>query len=467
MSKRNMNNPKHNAKLAKQNPRQQQPEARDIFAAAFGTPTVAEQEAADSTYAEAEAEARAILAEIDAATEAAAEAHTEDAAELSLSADTSLASITRPALDANDTSSTARGIGSIGISIGGKVVRVTHAVPKMDEARDLRQQMFDEGRLVERPNFVQELADIISPATAKSAPRSNAEYTADVARLHAVPGTRSSYPHIANAQEDVASTLMRLCRNPEDAELLAAVASILPDYMRHQQKEKHISRVEDAQAERIELYVQEQLSAALKRLEFRSGLLAAGGDAELARDLAAWSKRGNNLSIKSNLSAAPHLIPLLKFNDGKTLEQALCHVAQYIPENGHRYSAVVVCPDSSHKPALAYNDPNEAPAGFGKGEFTFNFERVGSSTVHVTLRERVQKASTWSQMADLNPFVLVGAWDVYGSEHSDGEIAVDTVKVQKQQPLDISFLRGEAEKAGAMFVFPDLWNGMRQKAEAL
>lgn len=371
--------------------------------------------------------------------------------------------------DATNTDSTTRGVGSITVRSGGKVVsqRMEFAVAKMDETRDLRQKMIDEGRLIERPDFLKELAGIINPVSVRSALRNHADYSADVEKLNEVQGTRKSYPHIASASEDVAQTLMRLCRNPEDAELLAAVASILPDYLRHQQKERHIQRVDDAQAEAIAEHVRTEMASALKRLEFRSGLLTAGGDAELARDLEAWAKRGNNLSIKSNLSAAPHLIPLLQFNDAKTLEQVLCDIAQYIPENGHRFSTVVICPDTRHRPVQAFNDPREVPAGFGKAEVIFNFERVDASTVHITLRERVLNASQWSQSADLNPFVMIGAWDVYGSERSAGEISPDTGKVGIQRAADLEFLKGEAEKAGAVFVFPDLWNGMKQKAEAL
>lgn len=371
--------------------------------------------------------------------------------------------------DVTKRDSVRRGIGSITLRSGGKLIaqRTEFAVAKMDEAHELRQQMIAEGRLIERPDFAQELADTINPTSVRAELRNHAQYSEDLAKLEQIPGTRSNYPHISNAKEDVAQTLLSLCRNPADAELIAAVASILPDYMRHQQKERHIMRVQDAQAAAVEAHVSKEMQQALKRLEFRSGLLASGGDAELAQDLAAWAKRGNKLSIKSNLSAAPHLIPLLQFNDAKELEQVFCEVAQYIPEHGYRFTAVVLCPDNRHKPEQAYKDPNEAPVGFSKAELIFSFTRIDASTVHIVLRERVLNASSWSPAADLNPFVTVGAWDVYGCERSAGEISPDTVKVQQQAQAEMNFLRAEAEHASAVFMFPALWEGMKAKADAL
>ena len=406
--------------------------------------------------------------ETEAVSTLATSADIADALDFVAAADVNAAG-TMQSYDATNKDSTARGIGSITHKSGGKVVsqRVEFVVAKMDETTNLRQRLIDEGKLTEYPTFTDDMAAIINPVSARTELRPFADLTEDLAKLEALPGTRPSYPHMANAAEDVAQTILRMCRNPADAEMIAAIASCLPDYMRHQQKQRHITSAAEAHADAVEKHVAKELQAAIKRLEFRSGLLTAGGDAQLAQDLAAWQKRGNNLSIKSNLSSAPHLIPLLQYHDAKELSDVLCEIAQYIPENGHRFKAVVMCPDSRHKPAETYTDSGALPEGFSKAEVTFNFQRIDASTVHITLRERILSASTWSQSADLNPFVMVGAWDVYGSERCTGQIAADDVKVSKQRAADIAFLKGEAESAGAVFEFPDLWNSMRQRASSL
>lgn len=365
--------------------------------------------------------------------------------------------------------SASRGVGSISHYSGGKLKsqRVEFVVARMDEANDLRQRLIDEGKLSEYPTFQQDMAAIINPVSARNELRPYSALTADLAKLEAMPGTRASYPHMANAQEDVAQTIIAMCRNPADAEMIAAIASCLPDYLRHQQKQRHISDAAEAHADAVEKHLAKEIGAALKRLEFRSGLRSAGGDAQLAEDLAAWAKRGNQLSIKSNLSAAPHLIPLLPFHDAKELEQVLCEVAQYIPENGHRYKAVVLAPDYRHRPAETYADTSAAPAGTSKAELTFSFTRVDASTVHIVLRERIREASHWSPAADLNPFVVVAAWDVYGAENCAGQISPDNVKVRKAQAENLAFLKGEAENAGAVFEFPAYWSALTSAAEQL
>ncbi|RBO11122.1 hypothetical protein [Pantoea sp. 3_1284] len=365
--------------------------------------------------------------------------------------------------------SAARGVGSITHRSGGKVTsqRVEFVVAKMDEAKELRQQLLAEGKLTEHPNFEQDMLAIVSPTAIRNNLRSNADINAQLSEVEQMPGTRASYPHMANAKEDVAQTILAMCRNPADAEMIAAIASCLPDYMRHQQKQRHLFAVQEAHAEAVDKHVANEMRAALKRLEFRSGILTAGGDAQLAQDLAAWQERGNKLSIKSNLSAAPHLIPLLPFHDSKELEQVLCEIAQYIPDNGHRFKAVVLAPDARHRAAETYEDANAAPEGFTRAELSFGFTRVDASTVHIEVRERVLNASTWSPAADLNPFVLVAAWDVYGAENCTGQISPDTGKVRKVQADNLAFLKEEAEKAGAVFEFPAHWQALTTAAAKL
>ncbi|MCG7368725.1 hypothetical protein MHZ90_21800 [Pantoea sp. ACRSH] len=365
--------------------------------------------------------------------------------------------------------SAARGVGSITHRSGGKVTsqRVEFVVAKMDEAKELRQQLLAEGKLTEHPNFEQDMLAIVSPTAIRNSLRSNADINAQLSEVERMPGTRASYPHMANAKEDVAQTILAMCRNPADAEMIAAIASCLPDYMRHQQKQRHLFAVQEAHAEAVDKHVASEMRAALKRLEFRSGILTAGGDAQLAQDLAAWQERGNKLSIKSNLSAAPHLIPLLPFHDAKELEQVLCEIAQYIPDNGHRFKAVVLAPDARHRAAETYEDANAAPEGFTRAELSFGFTRVDASTVHIEVRERVLNASTWSPAADLNPFVLVAAWDVYGAENCTGQISPDTGKVRKVQADNLAFLKEEAEKAGAVFEFPAHWQALTSAAARL
>lgn len=389
-----------------------------------------------------------------------------DALAFVTAADTAADTLPAKRYDANDDRSTARGVGSITMRSGRKVVaqRVDFSVAKMDEAEDLRQSLIDEGKLTEHPNFLDDMAAIINPVSARNELRPFSALTVDLAKLEALPGTRANYPHVANAAEDVAQTILSMCRNPADAEMIAAIASCLPDYLRHQQKQRHISNAAEAHADAAEKHIAKEMQSALKRLEFFAGLANEGGTSKLAADLAQYQKDGDRLSIRSRLGAAEHLLPLLQFHDAKQVEQVLCEIAQYIPENGHRFSAVVLVPDSSYRPELTYTDPDAAPKGYAKGEVSFNFSRIDADTVHIVLRERVLSASTWSQAADLNPFVVVGAWDVNGCESGVGTLAVDAAKVRTEQARNLAFLKGEAESAGSSLMFPAHWQKLNQTA---
>lgn len=374
--------------------------------------------------------------------------------------------LAQAATDANDAST--RKVGEIKILRTDKqgmkhLVKQTYFAPDHSEAREIAQRMKDDGVLDARfgpdYSFHEHMHKSLHPADLSLEPMTYTEFDKRLKQLEQTTGVARSLPVMANAGFDVGQALLELCdHDDEKAELLAAVASQLPAYLRGKMLREHISNVEDVQELAIEQALNKAFGPAFKRIQFEAAAMAAGADAELLPELVDMAKTGKRMRLASMLTEAQWLIPLVPFGDSPDYQAAMLSCADFIPENGARWKAAVNFPRAHGSARPTYPDGKEPPTGTGRMDLSIGIKREGAAVIY-TVRERHYDADAWGMMGTNNPFVTQAAFKVEAGE-------ITELDVSKERAKNLEFLRGLAFEYGATLNFADGWGALRRGAES-
>lgn len=343
------------------------------------------------------------------------------------------------------------------------LVKQTYFAPDHSEAREIAQRMKDDGVLDSRfgpdYSFHEHMHKSLHPADLSVEPMTYTEFDKRLKQLEQTTGVARSLPMMANAGFDVGAKLLELCDyDDEKAELLAAVASQLPAYLRGKMLRDHISTVEEVQELAIEQALNKAFGPAFKRIQFEAAAMAAGADAELLPELVDMAKTGKRMRLASMLTEAQWLIPLVPFGDAPDYQAAMLACANFIPENGARWKAAVNYPRPVGSARPTYPDGKEPPAGTGRMDLSIGIKREGAAVIY-TVRERHYDADAWGMMGTNNPFVVQAAFKVEAGEVTELDVSAERAK-------NLEFLRGLAFEYGAGMHFADGWGALRRGAES-
>jgi len=343
------------------------------------------------------------------------------------------------------------------------LVKQTYFAPDHSEAREIAQRMKDDGVLDSRfgpdYSFHEHMHKTLHPADMSLKPLTHTEFAERLAKLEQTTGVARSLPMMANAGFNVGEKLLELCdHDDEKAELLAAVASQLPAYLRGKSLREHMSIVEEVQEQAVKRALDDAFGPAFKRIQFEASAMAAGADAELLPELVEMAKTGKRMRLASMLTEAQWLIPLVPFGDAPDYQAAMLAVADFIPENGARWKAAVNFPRAAGTARPTYPDGKEPPAGTGRMDLSIGIKREGAAVIY-TVRERHYDADAWGMMGTNNPFVVQAAFKVEAGEITELDVSAERAK-------NLEFLRGLAFEYGAGLNFADGWGALRGGAES-
>ena len=374
--------------------------------------------------------------------------------------------LAQAATDANDANT--RKVGEIKILRTDRkgmkhLVKQTYFAPDHSEAKEIAQRLKDDGVLDSRfspdYSFHQHMYEKLHPSDLAQEPMRFGEFDRKLKALEQTTGVARNLPVMANAGFDVGQALIDLCDgDDEKAELLAAVASQLPAYLRGKMLRDHIGIVEDAQDGALERHLDKLLAPAFKRMQFEAGAMGAGADRELLPELVQMARTGKRMRLNSMLSEAPWLLPFVPFGDAPDLSAAMLELSEFVPAAGLRWSTTALYPVQRGVPAPTYPDGKAPPAGTSRIELSLRIARTADA-VTFTVRERHLDADAWGMLGTNNPFVVQAAWSV-----RDGE--VQELDVSKERAANLEFLRGLAYEFGATLNFADGFNTLRRMAES-